>query len=107
MPQPRMIKSVQDIRTLAGTVDQTFRPHKAFLRIACLEMEKARRNLERASAMRRIEGIDQRFKDIEEEKRRLSRVLEEHGEKCPRLDPREAGSRGITPLSGRGFKFRY
>ena len=43
MKAPVKRKSVNDIKTHAGTVDQTFLPHKAFMRISCLEMEKAHR----------------------------------------------------------------
>ena len=108
MPVSRIKRGLQDVRTLAGTVDQTFMPHKAMLRIACLEMEKERRQQERRSALRRVASIDSRFADIEAEKGRLSRALEEHGEKCLRVGrSEEAKSRGMTPLGSRGFKFRY
>lgn len=64
----KILKRLQDIRTLSGKVDQADVPHKAYMRLSCLEMEKYRRGKERDSAMHRIESIDSRFRDIEVEK---------------------------------------
>ncbi|HHT9151080.1 MAG TPA: hypothetical protein ACFYEG_06595 [Candidatus Wujingus californicus] len=58
-------KGMNDIKTHAGTVDQTFLPHKAFMRISCLEMEKAHRIREMESSRRRIEAVKKRLKEIE------------------------------------------
>lgn len=64
-------KRMKDIKTHAGIVDQTFIPHKAFMRISCLEMEKAHRMRERDNARLRIDAIDARLKEIEDEKESL------------------------------------
>ena len=60
-------KGVHDIKTHAGTVDRTFLPHKAFMRISCLEMEKIHRTKEMESSCRRIEAVKKRLKEIETE----------------------------------------
>ena len=65
MKTPMKRKGMNDIKTHAGTVDQTFLPHKAFMRISCLEMEKAHRIREMESSRRRIETVKKRLKEIE------------------------------------------
>ena len=82
----RMRRGVQDIQTHSGMAEHGFMPHKTFLRIACLEMEKARRGQERRSAMSRVQNIDGRFQEIEAEKRQLLQVLHEHdaGDTAPK-----------------------
>jgi hypothetical protein len=55
--------------------DQVSEPYRAYLRIGSLEMEKARRSKERESAMLRVNGIDERFRQIEAEKAELLKVL--------------------------------
>jgi hypothetical protein len=67
MKAPIKRKSVNDIKTHAGTVGQTFLPHKAFMRISCLEMEKAHRVREMENARRRIDAIKKRLEEIETE----------------------------------------
>ena len=96
-----------DIRTLAGTVAETFLPHRALLRIACLEMEKFRRRQERESAARRVQSVDQRFEEIAAEQGRLYRAV---GREVKPLGPAAAapvGARGIVPADGGKRKFRY
>ena len=73
----RNIRGLQDIRTHSGRVDETHLASKAYLKVACLEMEKVRRGKERGSAAHRIEDIDARFDEIEAEKARLLRSLSE------------------------------
>ena len=65
MKAPMKRKGMNDIKTHAGIVDQTFLPHKAFMRISCLEMEKAHRIREMESSRRRIETVKKRLKEIE------------------------------------------
>lgn len=72
------IKGVANIRTHSGSVDRTLKPHEAHMRLCVLEMEKARRGQERESAMRRVRVIDERYKEIEEEKKDILEALELH-----------------------------
>jgi hypothetical protein len=91
----RSIHGLQDIRTYTGKPVGAVVPHMVYMRITCLEMEKARRSCERDSAQRRLNNIAVRFKEIEAEKRELVRALRQcRGERCvprsrqqPRLEP--------------------
>ncbi len=67
MKMPMKRKGMNEIKTHAGAVGQTFLPHKAFMRISCLDMEKAHRVREMENSRRRIESIKKRLKEIETE----------------------------------------
>lgn len=85
-------RSLRDIRTLSGRVDRVSLPYRAYLKISCLEMEKARKALEKASARQNIANIDARLSEIEAEKDALLKALgdlaagpsREHKEPQPR-----------------------
>lgn len=47
----------------------------AYMRISCLEMEKARKNKEKESALRRVAIIDERIREIDEERGNIQRGL--------------------------------
>lgn len=99
----RPLKGVKDLRTHSGKVTAKFAPYLMYMQITCLEMEKARRSKERASAVARVAAIDARFRDIETEKSELLRGL---GELNHQLD--NVGRR-LRPSerTARGFKFGY
>ncbi len=44
------------------------------MQITCLEMEKARKGREKASALQRVETLDGRLRDIEAEKASLLKL---------------------------------
>jgi len=67
----RIMKGVQDIRTLSGRVDEGTIPYKAYMKLSILEMEKFRRGKEKQSALERVRNIDQRFQDIEAARQEL------------------------------------
>lgn len=98
----RSVRGLQDIRTLEGWVDLANQPYRAFMKITCLEMEKARREKERESALRRVENIDERLREIELEKANLMKVLGVS-------DGKGAGppSKAVAPKGLDGFRFRY
>lgn len=73
------LRGIQDIRTLAGRVDQAAVPYKAYMKLSTLEMEKLRRGEEKASALQRVKNIDTRFQEIEKEKVVLLEVLKGRG----------------------------
>lgn len=107
MPIPRRnIRSLQDIRTLSGSVDQVTHPYMAYMRISCLEMEKARRGNERESAMHRVRNIDARFRDIEVEKDALMKMLGERNI-VTRTDAPGDKPKSAPSHSTEGFKIRY
>lgn len=98
-------RTVKDIRTNSGRVDQISQPYRAFMRISALEMEKARRGMERKSAMERIDQIDARFREIEGEKKVLLGALGELDRKSL-LEP--GSEREEAPLkSSTGFQIKY
>ena len=71
----KIIRGLQDVRTLSGRVDKAALVYKGYMKLSCLEMEKFRRNKERESAMQRVNNIDARFSDIEREKKALLQAL--------------------------------
>jgi hypothetical protein len=103
---PRNLKSLQDIRTHAGRVDEAAIPYKAFMKMSCLEMEKFRKERERNSAMTRVNNIDRRFREIEAEKAGILTRLEEVPER-PGRDPEKADSKPPTRQTPKGFRLRY
>lgn len=72
-------RGLGDIRTLAGRVNQTFSPYRAYMQITCLEMEKSRRLEEHRAASERIAALDARLHDIEQQKQVLEDSLEQAG----------------------------
>lgn len=99
-------KTMRDIRTLSGRVDRIAHPYMAYMQITCLEMEKARRGRERASALQRVDLINERLRAIETEKAVLLRALAAGGATSPGA-PQGPGSRPSTSRNGTGFKLRY
>jgi len=106
-------KSFSDIKTHSGRVDQTSTPYLVYMKISCLEMEKARKGKEREGALNRVNNINARFREIEAEKARL---LEATGERKAGNAQEVTGINTDTTIArpetvtqrGRGkFKLRY
>ncbi|MGA2146213.1 MAG: hypothetical protein ABSH49_14760 [Bryobacteraceae bacterium] len=99
-------KGLTNIRTLSGRVDQLSLPYRSYMQITCLEMEKARRGMERKSASERVALIDARLVQIEKAKQELLQAVADSGQgapvRLPGLELRPAPRR-----STRGFKVRY
>ena len=100
-------KGLTNIRTLSGRVDQISLPYRGYMQITCLEMEKARRDMERKSASRRIALIDARLDEIDKAKHELLRAVAASGQgrmpgRLPGLELKPAPRR-----SAGGFKIRY
>jgi hypothetical protein len=91
-------KGLRDIFTLSGRVDRVSLPYRAFLKISCLEMEKARRTRERVAALKTMEKIDIRLQEIEKEKAALLLMMEQQ--------PGAAVPLMIAKMRG-GQKIRY
>lgn len=102
----RISRGLQDIRTISGRIDDRFVPHKAYMKLSVLEMEKFRRGMEKQSALNKVSEIDQRFKDIEAEKRGILASLEGHGGHPRRPDEPEQQAPPPRATSG-SFKIRY
>ena len=99
-------RGLTNIRTLSGRVDQVTLPYRAYMQITCLEMEKSRRDKERAAASKRVQDIDARLGEIAKEQQILFRAV---------ADPKKAASSRLPglevkparPRSTGGFKIRY
>jgi len=102
----RIMKGVQDIKTLSGRADEGTIPYKAYMKLSILEMEKFRRGKEKQSALERVRNIDQRFRDIEAERQKIITALEAKGirrRRLPVVDGPEAAPRTTTGP----FKIKY
>ena len=95
----RNMRGLQEIRTYTGKPAGAVVPYMAYMRITCLEMEKARRSCEQDSARRRLNNIAGRFREIEAEKRELLHALRQcSGERrVPRV---RRPPRGEAAISG-------
>jgi hypothetical protein len=69
-------RSVRDIKTLAGKSDDLLSPHKLYMRLFALETERHRRMQERASAMLRVNNIDVRCAEIDQEMKQLLALID-------------------------------
>ena len=109
-PSKRIIRSVRDIRTRSSAPDEVIVPHKAYMAVTVLEMEKFRREIERNSLMLRLNNINARLETVESEKTAL----------LQRLGKEVAGQPGSRPIKSSrptrvcpaanhagGFKFQY
>lgn len=101
------IRSVRNLRTLAGAREEGVVPHKCYMKLSTLELEKFRRNQERESALRRLRDIAQRFEEIEEEKSRLLQALNrEPAQRAPASSGKAAPGRKSRRSNG-GISFKY
>lgn len=103
------VKGLTEIRTRTGQVVNSGIPHIAYLKISCLEMEKARREKERRAAEARIANIDARLAEIEAEK---DAILRRQGERdlSPGVvpaKPKKPAYRAQPTLTNGCFKIRY
>jgi hypothetical protein len=100
-------KGLNQLRTLSGRVDQLSLPYRSYMQITCLEMERARRNMERKSASQRVAQIDARIEEIEKSKQELLLAVATSGRSIP---ARRTGGLELKPTprcSTGGFKIRY
>lgn len=103
----RIIRGVQNIKTLSGRSDDGTIPYKAYMKLCILEMEKFRRGKEKESAMERVQKIDQRFQDIEAERQEIITALETKGIRRQHLPGLEEPPI-VAPRTTTGpFKIRY
>lgn len=105
------LKSLREIKTHSGRGERADIPYMAFMKISCLEMEKARREKERDTAQARIQNINNRISEIEAEK---AAILARLGD-GPRRAPGRASSSAVhrrqvpepTDSGSTGFRIRY
>lgn len=98
------LRGLKDIRTRSGRVDRVGIPYMAYMNVSCLEMEKARREKERLSALARVKDIDRRLQEIEAEK---DLVLKRLGERKPGTVQMAADVKGTAIQTNAGFRLKY
>ena len=104
----RIMKGVQDIRTLSGRANEGSLPYKAYMKLSILEMEKFLRGKEKQSALERVQKIDQRFQDIEAARQEIFSALEAKGVRRPVPESTRPEGPTEAPRTTTGpFKIRY
>lgn len=102
----KIVRGLQDIKTISGRVDLGSVPYKAYMKLSVLEMEKYRRGKEKASALERIRNIENRFKDIERERQEIMNNLENVNSAGGTGMHNELHTRSFRHSTG-AFKIRY
>ena len=103
---PAKSRGLRNIRTLSSRVDNAELPYRGYMQITALEMEKARRCAERASAARRIADIDARLRELEREKAELLAAVASPATRKPGRLPGLELRPAPAKRSG-GFRIRY
>jgi len=104
----RIMRGVQDIKTLSGRADDGTIPYKAYMKLSILEMEKFRRGKEKQNALEKVRKIDQRFQDIEVARQEIFNAMEAQGVRRPVPGPRGPEEPKEAPRTTTGpFKIRY
>jgi hypothetical protein len=101
------LRGLRDLRTRSGRADEASLPHRAHMKLACLEMEKARRKTERSSAVRRLQIIDARIQDIETEQAAIRRTMASEADGSSRASPGGGAEPGQPRGKKRLFKVKY
>jgi len=107
------LKSSSGKATRAGA-NRSYKDHELFMQITCLEMEKARKIVERQAALTRISEIDARLSGVESERVALLRQLADRGAIASQSDPAAVvpesealAPRNAVASSPGGFRIRY
>jgi len=80
----KSLKRLHDIRTMSDRVTDAEKPHRKFIKLAILELEKVRRSKEKRSASQHIKNLDKRLAEIEFEQAKLiETVYVVHRGDCP------------------------
>jgi hypothetical protein len=88
-------------------VDEEFVPHRALMKLACLEMEKARLGTERKSAVQRVGNIDARIRGIESEQASIRRTMAGEADGPAYASPESGTGPGHPRGRRRTFKVKY
>ena len=105
----KIIRGLQDLKTASGSIDgidDLSVPFKAYQKLSVLEMEKYRRGRERQSALAKLRVIDERFEDIDTEKREILASMEAHcGQTGRRHEPEQHPARDRAAAGS--FRIKY
>lgn len=103
----RSLRGLRNIKTLSGRDDAAGLPHRAYMKLACLEMERERRVLERKNALRRLKSIDDRIRDIEAEEAALRQGLGGAADAPPPAVPGGDAAARTMRRRKQAFKVKY
>jgi len=108
MPEiKRIVRRLQNIKTLTGRVEDFATPYKAYMKLSILEMEKFRRNKEKESALARLRTIDRRFEEIEKDMQQTLKAMDAR-EVVPAHRIKRPTSSASEPCQDSGsFRIRY
>jgi len=100
-------KGLQDIRTRSSLTGDAENPQRTFLHIASLELKKSLCNKVRAAARKRLDEMDKKIADLDEEKTQLlaSSQVSEQDRTNPTVVERPVSESGSQER--RGFALRY
>jgi len=102
------LRGMANLHTMAGRADGPVKPHKVYLRLSVLEMEKARLNIERVAAQKRIDRIIARNQEIEAEKEKIFATLPPEELSLRGKSGPQEGKPALNLTKGkRGKSFRY
>jgi hypothetical protein len=104
--QRRPLRGVSDLRTLNGRSNAPISPHKAFLRISFLELERTRRLQEARTCHDRCEATRQRFREIDAEIDAIRARLEAEAVRTPATVPPRGSSVARRPAT-KHFQLAY
>lgn len=104
--QRRPSRGLSDLRTLAGRSDTQISPHKAYLRITFLELERARRMQEVRTYHNRFEAISGRFREIDGEIANIRASLDSTAPRARAVQAAPRSPVGLRPAT-RHFQFNY
>ena len=108
-------RGMKDIRTHLGGNPGQREAYQLFMEISGLEMERARRQKERVSALRQVEKIETRFSEIDARKAKLLLEADSSRSKGPAgpAERREAekvrreAALSRTAPAAHGFRIKY
>ena len=103
----RNLRGLRELRTLPGRVNEAVMPHRAHMKLACLEMEKARRRIERNSVVDRLREIDSRIRDIDAEEAAIRRTMGSEADGPGGASPVSRSEPGNPRNRKRLFKVKY
>ena len=99
-------RSLSVLRALSGNASKAMAPHAAYMKITTLELEKLRLNKARQHALRRVEEIDARLRDLDAQKAALLSAMET-SRAAPSLLGRSLGAKGLRPMVAGRARLTY
>lgn len=96
-------RGLRNIKTLSGIAGRTNTLDGVLLKLLCLEREKVHRMKERINLETRSQGIDERLKDVIQEKKKLLHLVNNldgennlHTQRLSREYPSQSSIKGLT-----------